>query len=99
MRRRRLDDGAHVCTLEGHSDWVTSVCVTADGAHVVTGSNDGMARVWRLKDGKHVRTLVGHSAGVTSVCVTVDGEHMVTGSDDKTARVYSTRTWLLQRSS
>ncbi len=55
--------------------------------------------MWRLKDGKHVRTLVGHSDAVTSVCVTADGEHMVTGSKDKTARIYSTRTWLLQRSS
>tara|TARA_Y100000991_G_scaffold162848_1_gene124858 strand:+ start:328 stop:513 length:186 start_codon:yes stop_codon:yes gene_type:complete len=60
---------------------------------------DKTARVWRLKDGKHVRTLVGHSDAVTSVCVTADGEHMVTGSKDKTARIYSTRTWLLQRSS
>ena len=104
----RLKDGKHVRTLEGEGDSpVTSVCVTADGAHVVTGSDDGTARVWRLddsaherlKDGKHVRTLVGHSEGVTSVCVTADGEHMVTGSKDKTARIYSTRTWLLQRSS
>jgi len=83
----RLVDGAHVRTLEGHSD---SVCVTRDRAHVVTGSADKTARVWRLVDGAHVRTLEGHSDSVSSVCVTTDGAHVVTGSADKTAR-----TWLL----
>ena len=34
--------------LKGHTDVVTSVCVTADGAHVVSGSNDKTARVWCL---------------------------------------------------
>eukprot|EP00965_Chrysotila_dentata_P047729 1583338-Pleurochrysis_carterae.AAC.2 len=55
---------AQVCTLEGHSNALRSVCVTPDGKHVVTGSDDNTARVWRLDDGKHVRTLKrGRSAG------------------------------------
>ena len=53
----RLDDGAHVRTLEGHSDYVSSVCVTTDGEYVVTGSMDYTTRVWRLCDGVHVHTL------------------------------------------
>ena len=48
----RLDDGAHVRTLEGHSDGVNSVCMTTDGAHVVTGSADKTARTWLLADSK-----------------------------------------------
>ena len=77
-------------TLERHSSYVRSVCVTGNGAHVVTGSGDNTARVWRLDDGAHVRTLEGHSGPVYSVCVTHDGAHVVTGSDDRTVR-----TWLL----
>ena len=80
-------DGAHVRTLEGHTDGVTSVCVTPDGLHVVTGSNDKTACVWLLANGKRVRTLEGHTHNVCSVCMTPDGQRVVTGSDDEMARV------------
>ena len=76
--------------FEGHTNAVYSVCVTPDGKHVVTGSEDSTARIWLLSDGSHVRTLQGHTGNVRSVCVTADGKHVVTGSDDKTARI-----WLL----
>jgi len=66
---------------------VCSVCVTPDGRHVVTGSNDKTAHVWLLADGALVRTLEGHTGLVTSVCATPDGQRVATGSGDKTARV------------
>ena len=65
-----------------------SVCVTPNRLHVVTGSIDKTARVWRLADGSLVRTLEGHSGDVNSVCVTPDSLHVVTGSMDNTARVW-----------
>ena len=68
-------------------EFVKSVCVTPDGLHVVTGSSDSTAFVWRLADGAHVRTLKGHTGGVKSVCATPDSQRVVTGSSDKTARV------------
>eukprot|EP00965_Chrysotila_dentata_P047728 1583338-Pleurochrysis_carterae.AAC.1 len=46
-----------VRTLEGHGGPVNSVCVTPDGKHVVTGSADSTARVWRFDDCELVRTL------------------------------------------
>ena len=52
--------------LQGHTGAVTSACVTPDGQHVVTASDDGTARVWLLSDGSPVRTLEGHTDGVTS---------------------------------
>ena len=76
--------------LEVHAESVSSVCVTADGVHVVTASSDTTARVrvWSMADGALVRELKGHTSDVTSVCVTADGAHVVTGSWDKTARVW-----------
>ena len=62
--------------------------VTADEQHVVTGSDDKTARVWRLADGALVRTLEGHTDNVKSVFVTADMQHVVTGSNDDTARVW-----------
>ena len=72
--------------LKGHEGLVMSVCVTADGAHAVSGSRDKTARVWSMADGAMVRVLEGHTDWVTSVCVTADGAHVVSGSYDETAR-------------
>ena len=41
-------DGELVRELKGHTGWVNSAAVSADGVHVVTASADATARVWRL---------------------------------------------------
>ena len=78
-----LADGTMVREFVGHQDGVTSVCVTPDGKHVITGSYDETARVWSLDDGAMVRAFEGHTERVTSVCTAVDGTQVVTGSEDK----------------
>ena len=76
-------------TFKGHTNSVRSVCVTVDGKHLITGSEDKTARVWSLEDGALIRIFTGHTNNVTSVCVTPDGNHLITGSLDKTARLWS----------
>lgn len=75
-------------TLEGHSDTIKSVSVTADGRRAVSGSADKTLKVWDLESGACVRTLEGHSEWVTSVSVTPDGRRAVSGSHDKTLRMW-----------
>ena len=41
-------------TLEGHTDRVSSVCVTKDGETVVSGSEDGTVRLWRRSTGVYL---------------------------------------------
>ena len=38
--------GKTVATLEGHTDRVTAVAFSHDGARVLTGSDDNTARLW-----------------------------------------------------
>ncbi len=74
--------------LEGHDHWVTSVCMTADGRSLVTGSRDTTAKLWALDedDGALVRTFKGHHGAVSAVCATADGRHLLTASWDGTVR-------------
>ena len=90
--RERLRSGreseALVRTLEGHTEDVCSVAVTADGRWVVSGCGGGTLEVWDLGRGQLVRTLRGHTKLVNSVAVTADGRWAVSASDDSTLRVW-----------
>ena len=48
-------------TLEGHTNRVASVAVSADGAVVVTGSFDNTAKIWGGVPGALKHTLEGHT--------------------------------------
>ena len=90
MRLWDAETGACVRTLEGHGDFVTSVCFSPDGRQVASGSYDDTARLWDAETGTCVMTLEGHSDQVYSVCFSPDGRQLASGSGDNTARL-----WLL----
>jgi WD40 repeat protein len=60
---------------------------------LVTGSQDGTARLWDLtaKDpAADPVVLRGHRSGITAVALSPNNSRLITGSDDSTARL-----WLL----
>jgi WD40 repeat protein/serine/threonine protein kinase len=83
---------ASVRTLQGHTSSVTSVAMSPDGRHIVSGSEDNTLRVWDLVTGRCLNTLQGHTGEVESVAVSPDGRHIVSGSSDSTLRVWELGT-------
>ena len=77
-----------VCTLEGHTDAVDAVAVTANGRCAVSASRDHTLRLWDLSSGKTLHTLQGHSSSVTAVVVTPNGCRAVSASHDGTLRLW-----------
>ena len=57
MERHRVwRGGARRCvqelrTFKGHSEFVSSVCLSADARLLVTGSHDHMAKLWDVASG------------------------------------------------
>jgi WD40 repeat protein/serine/threonine protein kinase len=80
--------GPLVCTLEGHTAWVTAVAIIPDGRRAISGSGDHTLRVWDLENGGRLRTLEGHTDRVHAVAVTPDGRRAISGSGDHTLRVW-----------
>ena len=64
------------------------MAVSPDTRHFVTGSTDGIVRIYNLKTGEQVRELCGHSDSVTSVCFVSD-ERLCSASADNTLSLWS----------
>jgi hypothetical protein len=83
--------------LQGHTAAVTSAAISRDNLRAATGSQDGMAKIWRLPrkaavnavdatgGAKEVLSLKRHGAEVTSVHFSPDGQSVLTSSLDQTA--------------
>jgi WD40 repeat protein len=46
-----------LCTLTGHSNWVSSVAYSPDGKHIVSASGDKTVKIWDSTTGKEVSVL------------------------------------------
>ncbi|MCI0533642.1 MAG: protein kinase [Verrucomicrobiales bacterium] len=79
-------------TLRGHRELILAVAASPDGRWIVTGSQDGMAKVWEMASGNPPRTLGGHRGEVSSVAFSPSGQRIVTGSQDHTAKVWDAVT-------
>ncbi|GMI11132.1 hypothetical protein TrVE_jg9613 [Triparma verrucosa] len=96
LRRYTVATGELLMEFKGHTDRVSSLAVSLDGKHLVTGSWDKNIIVWRLaeeenqsaevKTGEIVRRLEGHSDYVKSITLVED--KILSGSADNSAKVW-----------
>jgi WD40 repeat protein/serine/threonine protein kinase len=81
IRVWELPGGESYRSLEGHSDSVTSVALSRDGAYAVSGSFDGTLCLWDVEAGQSLCSLpVG--ARVLSVAMTPDASLAISGQED-----------------
>jgi WD40 repeat protein len=66
--------------LLGHTGPVWSVAISPDGKRIVSGSQDGTARVWDAATGQEVVRFNGHTLCVYAVAVSPDGSRVLSGS-------------------
>ena len=87
MYKRQL-----IHTFEGHTSTVWDVAVTHDGQHIISGSSDGLVKVWSVATKSLVSTCEGHTGPVSAVAAMPDGQRILSGGGygDCTVRV-----WLL----
>ena len=87
-RGRFFSNHAFYEQIYSHSGWVNSVAFSPDGEYLLTGSDDGTAKLWEVGSGKEVRSFLGHSSGVYSVAFSPDGQYLLTGSNDQSFLLY-----------
>ncbi len=83
-----LATARRLATFEGHLGAVTSVCLSFDGRHALSGSTDATVKLWEVASGQCLRTFAGHADAVTSVAFSADGRYALSGSADRTLRLW-----------
>jgi WD40 repeat protein len=73
-----------------HGTPVRSLAFTPDGARLLTGGADGVARLWDLGRGGDPLALRGHGAAIFRIALSADGATAATGSDDGTIKLWRT---------
>jgi len=95
---RNLKTGKVIDTLKGHKEMIQSARFSSDGLFLVTGSEDGTARVWNGITGELLHILAGHTAGLQDFRISGDGSRAITFSRDSTAKVWDLSTGQLLQS-
>jgi WD40 repeat protein len=78
--------------FERQSGAVHAVAFSADGARIVVGGADPVARVHDVKTGKVVARLSGHTGPLFAVAFQPDGKRVVTSGFDGMLRFYDPKT-------
>src|SRR5439155_6882129 len=76
-----------------HYSKVRAAAFSPDGKWVVTGSEDGTARVWDTATGKLVAEPLRHEAAVWAVDFSRDGRTVLTGTLARWPRPAEARLW------
>lgn len=69
-----------------------SAAWSPDGEHILTGSQDGIARIWDASSGNKIDEIKAHDNYITQVAWSPTGEQLATASNDDTAIIWDAVT-------
>ncbi|MBA3954903.1 WD40 repeat domain-containing protein [Candidatus Dependentiae bacterium] len=78
--------------IEGHANDIVSVAFSPCGKRALTGSVDGVVRLWNLTTITIIKEFKGHTNDIESVAFSPCGNRALTGSRDKTACLWNLAT-------
>jgi WD40 repeat protein len=97
--------GRSLPTFEGLADAVTSVYLSPDGRHAVSGggrsvldpttgkfTQSGQAALWDVPTGRCLANFAAHTGAVTAVALTTDSRFVLSGSTDTTLKLWDGAT-------
>jgi WD40 repeat protein len=87
-----LAGGKILKTLDGHTDVVNALAISANNQFLISGSNDKTARIWDLKTWKPTQVLKVDSWKITAVAFTDDSKYCVTGCNDGAIYIWEVET-------
>ncbi|KAJ7200176.1 hypothetical protein GGX14DRAFT_572287 [Mycena pura] len=68
---------------------VRAVAYTPDGSHLLSGSEDGIVRIWNVLDCLELRSVSAHDSGIGALAISPDGRSYCTGGADHLVKIFS----------
>ncbi|MCC6486752.1 MAG: protein kinase, partial [Candidatus Hydrogenedentes bacterium] len=79
-------------TFGGHTQIVEKVSVTADGARILTASDDGSARLLNAADGSEIKTLTGDGPSLVNAEINRGGSCALVQAADDSVTLFDTES-------
>jgi WD40 repeat protein len=79
-------------TLQGHTNWINSLCFSPGGTILASAGADQTIRLWDMTTGQALQTWLGHTSSVQSVCFSPNGQALASGSADGTIKFWEVKT-------
>ena len=78
--------------VAGHSDSITDLVFSPNGACLASSGADRTVRLWDVGSGQWKRSLEGHTDWVNQVCFSPDGRRLASASFDGTIRLWTVKS-------
>jgi WD40 repeat protein/serine/threonine protein kinase len=78
-------------SFAGHKKAVTCLAWSPDENQMISGSNDGMCRIWDVKTGKTEWMITTHQHAITAVCWSPLGDRLLTAGQDFVLRLWNAK--------
>jgi WD40 repeat protein len=93
IRKWQSIDGKELVVIRGHTNAVTSLCLSPDGSHLVSASDDYSVRIWDLETNQEIGDPLWHDDEVDAVAMSSDGQYFASAISGPEAKIY---VWSLE---
>jgi WD40 repeat protein len=73
-------------------NWAICLALSPNGKKLVTGSEDGLVRLWDVKTGRNLRSFPDHARILRTVAFSPDGKRLASAGDAESIRLWETAT-------
>ena len=77
---------------------INTLAIDHNVTTIISGSNDGVIKIWDIDSGKELKRLRGHTDRVWSVVISKDDKNIISGSRDKSIKIWNKFTGELEQS-
>jgi serine/threonine protein kinase len=83
-----LRTGKGLRVLSGHTEYISFLAFTQDGATLASASNDGQIKLWDVQSGQLKQTLAKDKKGVETLSFSPDGKTLLSGGRDQDLKIW-----------
>ena len=73
----------------GTHDGLTTLALSPDGRHAISGAKDGTVKIWNMSNGREVYSSRRHRDKVGAIAITLNGRHVISGAEDGSIKVWN----------